>query len=404
VDRRLGRRRAGALDAPGGAALLAPPSVRARRAGRGAALAALAFWLAPASALAEREPGYAEPNPPVFEGGPAATAEQRLRRAPSTEWVLHKSADALHPDGNEQQMLWLANRARQDPAAEGVWLATSGEGDVAFGRNFFAVDTDLLQQELAELFAEPPAAFDRRLWDASRLHALDLIARNAQDHTGQAAKVQASGFVGNGGSLSVFSYADSALNAHAALTIDWGPGDGTGMQPGRGHRDAVMGCDGDPIPPLDVPYDNVGLALVPDPLPGVGPLVFAGAYYFADTGEPDHYRRFLVGTVWQDVDGNARYDPGEGLAGVTVMPDVGAFYAITAAGGGYAIPITAAGSYQVTFSGGGIGAPRQLAVVVGADSQLLDLEIPVPEPAQALLLVAGTLLLLAVKKGVWHRS
>ena len=50
------------------------------------------------------------------------------------------------------------NRARQDPAAEGLWLATSAEDDIAFGRAFFGVDTGLLEDELAALPPAPPGA------------------------------------------------------------------------------------------------------------------------------------------------------------------------------------------------------------------------------------------------------
>ncbi len=32
------------------------------------------------------------------------------------EWTFHKSTDGAHPDGNEQQMVWLMNRARSNPA------------------------------------------------------------------------------------------------------------------------------------------------------------------------------------------------------------------------------------------------------------------------------------------------
>jgi hypothetical protein len=340
----------------------------------------IAVILVAAVPLRAETPRAAEPDPPVLEGaGPGPSRERLVPRGAAVEWVLHRSADGLHPDGNEQELLWLMNRARQDPAAEGLWLATSADPDIAFGRTFFGVDVTLLEQELAAFSPEPPGAFDRRLYEASLAHSLDLIDRDAQDHDGQIQRVLDSGFEHAGGRFSVFSYADSALNAHAALNIDWGPGDGTGMQPGRGHRLAIMGD-----------YDNVGLAMVPDSsgATAVGPLVFSGAYMYADTGASDHFDRFLVGTVWQDLDANGRYDAGEGFPGVTVAPNLGGYYAVTSAGGGYAIPITSAGTYQVTFSGGGVG-PEQLQVSVGGRSELLDLVIPVPEPARLLLLLAG---------------
>lgn len=45
----------------------------------------------------------------------------------------------------------------------------------------------------------------------------------------------------------MFSYTLHPLFGHAAFNIDWGydGGDGTGMQPDRGHRMAIMSVDGD---------------------------------------------------------------------------------------------------------------------------------------------------------------
>jgi hypothetical protein len=359
---------------------MAPPCHRAFRA---------AAWLLglglSAPALAEPPARHPAPDPPHLEGTRgAASAERALQpRGGASEWVLHRSADGDHPNGEEQELVWLMNRARSDPDPEGSWLATSGDPDIAVGRNFFGVNVGMLQSEFGALSPQPPGAFDRRLYEASLAHSLDLIDRDAQDHNGQLERVLDAGFEHAGGRLSVFSYADSPLNAHAALNIDWGPGDGSGMQPGRGHRLAIMGD-----------YDNVGLALVPDNDAGtdVGPLVFSGAYLYAGNA-PDHFSRFLVGTVWQDVDADGRYDAGEGFEGVTVMPDLGPWFAVTSPGGGYAIPITSPGAYQVTFSGGGIGASQQLPVSVGSDSELLDLELPVPEPARLLLLATGAVTL-----------
>lgn len=67
------------------------------------------------------------------------------------------------------------------------------------------------------------------------------------------------------------------------------------------------------------------------------------------------------------------YDPGEGIGDVTVMPDQGTYYALTSNSGGYALPITAAGRYEVTFSGGGLSENVVATVMVGDDSVLLDL-------------------------------
>ena len=94
----------------------------------------------------------------------------------------------------------------------------------------------------------------------------------------------------------------------------------------------------------------------------------------ADTNYPDHYNRFIVGTVWRDLNDNARYDPGEGIGGVRVEANLGNLYAITAVGGGYAIPAQSPGLYTLTFSGVAQGVRT---ATVGAVSVLVDLQLPV---------------------------
>jgi len=308
---------------------------------------------------------------------PSRSSAELAVPAATIEWTFHRTADGQHPDGEEQMMMWLMNRARQNPAAEGVWLATSTEPEVALGRDFFNVNLALLQAEFAGYSPKPPAAFDVRLYDAAFNHSLDQIARDAQDHNGQLDRIDAEGFRWSSYRGSVYSFAGQnglsqiGLNAHAAFNIDWGPpsSDGSGMQDGRGHRLAIMALDGD--------YRNVGIAAVPEnnPATDVGPYVVSVNYAKAQADGIDHFNRFIVGTVWQDFNANDRYDPGEGRGGVSVTPNLGQYFAVTAAGGGYAIPVTTEGNYQLTFAGGGLAAPVTQQVSVGQESVLLDYRV-----------------------------
>jgi hypothetical protein len=343
----------------------------------GAFIPLLLLWAPFSTSMASDQ---APPSPPIVPPDTVTEAElfartySDLPEIPTAEWTFHKSADGLHPSGEEQKMLWLMNRARQDPTAEGIWLAAMDDPDVASARLYFGVDLDELRGAFMALEAKPPAAFDIRLHDASELHSLDMIARDSQDHTGQFDRVLTSGFNCNGGRASVFAYTESALHGHAALNIDWGEGP-NGMQDPPGHRQAIMGVWEYPGPGLT----NVGLALVADSDPDtlVGPLVFSGAYCQAGFGD---FNRFIVGTVWDDLNANEEYDDGEALAGVTVIPDHGTYYAITGLAGGYAIPIASSGTYVVTFSGGDLG-PLSIAqtVAIGGSSVLLDVESVGPD-------------------------
>lgn len=324
----------------------------------------------PLSAAGAAVPGAPALDPPrVAVQGPASSRRTTLARdaVAATEWTLHKTPDGSHPDGNEQQMVWLMNRARANPAQEGLWLATSDLSDVAGGRDYYEVDLAVLQAEFGQIAVKPPAAFDVRLYTAAEVHCQSMIERNSQDHDGQFAAIEDNGFSFLAARGNVFFYAYSALNAHAAFNIDWGRSDDTGMQPGRGHRLAIMAMDGD--------YTNVGLAVVakPNGTPYEGYYAVTGNYCQADTGSADHFNRFLVGTVWEDLNRNEMYDPGEGLADVSVVPDQGTYYAVTAAGGGYALPIMAAGTYEITFSGAALGAGYTRPATFDARSVLLDL-------------------------------
>jgi hypothetical protein len=313
-----------------------------------------------------------EPNPPTIElDVPEAPSSAIVLRwmAPSalTEWTYHKTSDNLHPDGNEQQMVWLMNRARSDPAQEGVWLATMTDPDVVAARSYWGVDLTVLQNEFAAIPAKPPAAFDVRLYNAAKAHSDYLISIDAQNHTGQFDRIDAAGFEYTSAAGIVYSYSENAVYGHAGFNIDWGPGsDGTQDPPG--HRNAIMSVSGN--------YTNVGYAVVAESNPAthVGPQVITGNLCYANTWCANHYNRFLVGTVWIDSNGNGQYDPGEGIGGVRVEPDQGDFFAVTANSGGYAIPITAAGDYTVTFSGSMIAIPVNRTVTVAANSLLLDLK------------------------------
>ncbi|NER51232.1 MAG: hypothetical protein F6J92_32105 [Symploca sp. SIO1A3] len=263
-------------------------------------------------------------------------------------------------------MMWLMNRARTDPTQEGLYLADTGSPRVDSAVSYFNVDIELMKSEFAAIDPQPPAAFDRRIYQGSLVHSQDLIARDAQDHNNQFDRVRDAGFSLNGGNASVFSYSRDPVYAHAGFNIDWGGNDGTGMQTGRGHRKGIM-ASGNTV------STNVGIAMVPenDPNTSVGPLVTSIVYARAWTGASDHYNRFLVGTVWEDQNENGIYDPGEGLSGVNVSPNLGDFFAVTSSSGGWAIPALQAGDYTITFSGGDLDVPEQRSVTVGSTSVLV---------------------------------
>jgi len=332
---------------------------------------------------------FPEPNPPWGERD-AETVMQHpagsRALAPVVEWEYHKTSDNRHPDGNEQQLMWLMNRARSNPTVEGIWLADfyyqynsylpgcrrmTEDIDycyIAGALDDWGVDLALLQFEFAGYDTKPPAAFDVRLYRAAKSHSEYLIGIDSQNHTDQFNRIDDENFSYRRARGNVFSYSLSTIYGHAAFNVDWGPdGSGTGMQSPPGHRLAIMSIDGD--------YTNVGIAAVPvsKSAKTVGPLVITGNYCKANISVDNHYNRFLVGTVWTDKDNDQFFDAGEGISDVTVMPDRGTYYAITSIAGGYALPITASGTYEVTFSGSALNGEVVTTVMIGNDSVLLDL-------------------------------
>ncbi len=339
-------------------------------------IAALGFVLLLVSGPlpAAAEVYFPEPDPPVVEAADdfrivGGEPQPALSGAPEIEWTYHKTADGRHPDGNEQQLLWLANRARANPVREGLWLAelAANNPDVRQAVLFFRVNLEAMKEAFAAIPARPPAAFDARLWAAARAHCDYLIAIDGQTHDGQFVRIQEAGFKYTSAAGIVYSYARNALYGHAAFNIDWGFGP-EGMQDPPGHRRAIMGISGN--------WTNAGYAVAAETNPAtqVGPQVITGNFAAANTAWADHYNRFLVGTVWEDTNRNGLYDPGEGLAEVRVTPDHGAFFAVTGESGGWAIPILEPGVYNVTFSGGELDGSFACTVSVGSTSALLDLE------------------------------
>lgn len=283
-----------------------------------------------------------------------------------SEWTWHRSPDGAHPNSREQQLIWLMNRARQDPKAEGEWLAESSDSDVSVGRIQWSVSRDILKEAFAAIPPQPPAVFDVRLYLAAIRHGRDLIARDAQDHDGQLEHVWSTGFNYSNWRGNVYAYADNPLNAHAAFNIDWGFGP-NGMQSPPGHRIAIMSADGGG-------YSNVGISVTRerDVRTGIGDWVIVGNFARAVQNNVDHFNNFITGTVWNDLNLNGVYDINEGVKDVIVYPSIGDYYAVTSEGGGYAFPITEQGEMLVSFSGGNI-APTRRRIVVRNNSKLVDL-------------------------------
>src|SRR5207237_3711256 len=104
--------------------------------------------------------------------------------------------------------------------------------------------------------------------------------------------------------------------------------------------------------------------------------------------------RFVTVVVYRDLNSNGLYDPGEGIGGVTVTIANVNSYAVTAASGGYSVPVPGSGNYTVTFNGGSVPTAQKSASVVNGQNVKADYIVsgsapppppPTPTPGAAKL-------------------
>jgi hypothetical protein len=179
-----------------------------------------------------------------------------------------------------------------------------------------------------------------------------------------------------------------AIHALIGLIVDEGV-------PNLGHRDQILG-----ISPFSSVFVESGAGY------GVNLLASLQNYWAFHTGVRATPASYLTGVVVADGNGNQLFDPGEGLAGVTVHAN--ALAAVTGATGGYTLPAPG-GSYTVTCSGGGflgtgtaavtvLGWNRQVDCISGQSGAFVDF-VAVPEAGAAASAVAATAALVLLRRG-----
>ena len=278
--------------------------------------------------------------PLLLAGGRAGLSAQET---PTTPWPQPD------PSGSEQVFLELINRARADPPAEGVRLAAVTDPGILANYRFFQVSTATVLRDFSGYTPRPPLAMNALLMASARAHSLDMAAHGVQRHDGTDGstfdgRITAADYRWSAVGENIYGWVKDPFFGHVGFNVDWGV-------PALDHRVNVMGLL------ADAPdFKEVGVAYVPTPLPDFGPHVVTEDF----AAPEDATVAYVLGVVYNDSNSNGSYDQGEGLAGVTVMPDSGTFYAVTPAAGGFVIPLPAsgAGTMTLTASGGGLGTAR----------------------------------------------
>ena len=323
---------------------------------------------------------------------------------------------AADPTPQELHFLYEVNRARHDPPA---WAAEYGLGSQTGG--------DGLAVTLIGVDPRPPLALNATLVSSARFKAQELADFDywvSGSIYGHQSGVAPTFYWPNELVRDVFGYPlptmlpdpcvpscyllDDDSNQIESLAAGYGPGTfdytigvnaviGLIVDEGvldLGHRVHLLGMDD-----FDALFVEAG--------PGYGFSVSATYrnYWAFHTGVKASAETFLTGVVFDDGNGNSLFDPGEGLAGVTVQ--AGLLSAITGASGGYSISIPS-GTHAVTCSGGGfsgtasasvgvIGFNREVDCISGEASAFVDF-VSAPEPGTAALGLAAAAALVAARR------
>jgi hypothetical protein len=321
----------------------------------------------PTASTIDRLPTAPPEPPPIIEAplDSAAATEPRLRAAAT----IYSIGD---PTPEEQLYVEMINRARANPVAEGLLLATTTDPEVLSAYDFFNVDLALMQAQFATNPPAQPLALNAQLITAARRHSQDMFENSFQGHTGTDGtqprdRVTQSGYSWQSIGENVYASARSVFHGHAGFEVDWGFGPG-GMQTPPGHRNSIH----------HALFREIGVGVLfgenePEPgssIPGsgsVGPQLVTQELATRQGATP-----LITGVVYFDLNGNNFYDLGEGIGGVNVSATGTATQAVTARSGGYALPVPGNGVYTVTFSGANIANFTQLVTVAASQNQKLD--------------------------------
>ena len=289
------------------------------------------------------------------------TPAQLLRSPQSDPPVLYSIGE---PTDEEQAYLEMINRARANPAAEGLRLQAATDPEVLSNYAYFQVNLALMASQLAALAPAPPLAFNIKLLASARGHSADMFTNAFQGHTGTdgrglSERATAQGYAWQRLGENVFAYAESVVQGHAGFEVDWGGSAATGgMQSPPGHRNNIH----------DARFREIGVGVVLGSNGGVGPQLVTQDFAADASGRP-----FLTGVAFYDFNTNGFYDAGEGIGGVAVTVVGANFSAITANSGGYTVPLPGDGTYTVTFSAAGLPVTTRTVVVAGGVNVKADL-------------------------------
>lgn len=315
----------------------------------------------------------------MTDRNPSSQIERRRKGRARRQWNaviegLEVRQLLAAPSALEQEMLELINQMRVDPQGEFSRLISQANPirspilKVEQALFNFRVNGTLLQQQFSALTPAAPLAWNEKLEDAAAGHNQVMIQQDRQDHQlpGEPwidQRVRDAGYNFSAVGENVYAYAYDVLYGHAAFAIDWGSTP-TGIQATVPHRTQMM----------NPAYREVGIAITADnnSQTSVGPYLIT-----QDFGTRPGSNPFVLGVAYRDLNGDGRYNAGEGLSGVKVqISGSGGTFSVDAYNtGGYQKEVPP-GSYTVTFTGGGLTSPITKQVTIGQGNAKVDLVLP----------------------------
>ncbi|MEO1291343.1 MAG: CAP domain-containing protein [Pseudomonadota bacterium] len=261
------------------------------------------------------------------------------------------------PSALEQYMVELVNRARQDPEAEATRLGIGLNEDLSPGT--------LNGNSKAPLAISPELLTGAKEYSATMLE-FDFFSHTGLDGSTPRSRAVAAGWEDEGRGWSV--------GENIAYYAQYSASFATSQEMIDSHHEGLWDSSGHRVNMLRDGYSEVGIGQV------VGAFT-SGAFTYPQTSMTtqlfaDAGRTYLTGVVIDDADGDAFYDVGEGLGGVTIsaVGENGTVSGGTWDSGGYSLEL-APGTYTVTFSGGGLGGEVVETVVIGADNVKVDIDV-----------------------------
>jgi hypothetical protein len=259
--------------------------------------------------------------------------------------------DSGNPTAEQQLVLEYINRARSNPVAEGQRLGI----DIHEG----LPDPSLVGPR-------PPLAMNKMLLSIAQGHVEDMYNLNYFSHndpngtTPYGRMINAGYYYVRAGENMAAGTYDSATELEDFMMVDSGT-------PGRPHRVNLLDLI-NPYPCSAPPcvYYEIGIGYYQGP----SMTSYGNSFITEDFGTRSNSGPSLLGVVYNDANHNNFYNIGEGIAGVTITPSSGTYYAVSSSSGGYAIPIGTSGTITVTASGPGFGPVTKTVTLAGANVEV----------------------------------